>query len=223
MSDETKLDELAKLTPNDRFARLERRDLARDTSGRQLRRRAIWIVAIVVMISSFGTFRAETASDKATTAAKKATDTAARVVRESIDRQVAQCTSANEFRRLFRGYLETQADGESAVDIVTGLPGYEALDPVTKEYVQSLAALLDVNGANAAEVRKEYVANFPIQDCKKLRRTLVKQAGEELTAIATRYASCQEARDAGDVPLLRDNPSYNPALDGDGDGKACEP
>lgn len=216
-----RLAELAQMSPEERFVRLERRDLASQQAGRTLRSRAIVIVVAVVAISSFGTWRAESASDKATHAAEKATDAAARVVRESIDRQVAQCTSANEFRRLFRGYLDTQAGNGSAVEVVTSLAGFEALDPVTQEYIRSVAVLLDTNAANAAEVRKEYVKNFPLQDCKKLRTRLVDQAGKEFTT-ATRYASCEEARDAGEAPLTEDNPNFNPALDGDNDGIACD-
>ena len=36
------------------------------------------------------------------------------------------------------------------------------------------------------------------------------------------YRSCAEARAAGAAPLLRGQPGYNPKLDRDGDGKACE-
>lgn len=36
------------------------------------------------------------------------------------------------------------------------------------------------------------------------------------------FTSCKEARAAGKTPLLRGEPGYNPKLDGDKDGKACE-
>ncbi|AXH00525.1 metallo-beta-lactamase superfamily hydrolase (plasmid) [Deinococcus wulumuqiensis] len=36
------------------------------------------------------------------------------------------------------------------------------------------------------------------------------------------YRNCAEARAAGAAPLLRGQPGYNPSLDRDGDGKACE-
>ncbi len=36
------------------------------------------------------------------------------------------------------------------------------------------------------------------------------------------YASCEEARAAGDAPMYRGEPGYSPDLDGDGDGIACE-
>ena len=37
------------------------------------------------------------------------------------------------------------------------------------------------------------------------------------------YRSCAQARAAGAAPMRRGEPSYNPNLDGDGDGIACEP
>lgn len=37
------------------------------------------------------------------------------------------------------------------------------------------------------------------------------------------YHSCREARAAGAAPMYRGQADYNPALDGDGDGIACEP
>jgi hypothetical protein len=37
------------------------------------------------------------------------------------------------------------------------------------------------------------------------------------------FHSCREARAAGAAPMYRGQPGYNPALDGDGDGIACEP
>lgn len=37
------------------------------------------------------------------------------------------------------------------------------------------------------------------------------------------YASCAQARADGASPLSADNPRFNPALDRDGDGWACEP
>lgn len=37
------------------------------------------------------------------------------------------------------------------------------------------------------------------------------------------YRSCREARAAGVAPMYRGQPGYNPNLDGDGDGIACEP
>jgi hypothetical protein len=37
------------------------------------------------------------------------------------------------------------------------------------------------------------------------------------------FRSCREARAAGAAPMYRGQPGYSPALDGDGDGIACEP
>ncbi len=37
------------------------------------------------------------------------------------------------------------------------------------------------------------------------------------------FQSCAAARAAGAAPMSRGDPGYNPNLDGDGDGLACEP
>jgi hypothetical protein len=37
------------------------------------------------------------------------------------------------------------------------------------------------------------------------------------------YAGCNEVRAAGKAPLYAGQPGYRPAMDGDGDGIACEP
>lgn len=37
------------------------------------------------------------------------------------------------------------------------------------------------------------------------------------------FRSCAQARAAGAAPMRRGEPGYNPSLDGDGDGVACEP
>jgi hypothetical protein len=37
------------------------------------------------------------------------------------------------------------------------------------------------------------------------------------------YRSCAQARAAGAAPMRRGSPAYNPNLDGDNDGIACEP
>jgi endonuclease YncB( thermonuclease family) len=43
------------------------------------------------------------------------------------------------------------------------------------------------------------------------------------TSPSARYKSCTEARAAGAAPLYRGQPGYNPNLDRDNDGVACEP
>lgn len=181
----------------------------------RLVRRALVLVVLVAAVGSFGTWRAETAADSAT-------DAVNRIGAESIDRQVAQCTSANEFRRLFRGYLEAQGNGVNPDDI-TELDGFDALTPAAQEYVRALAALVASNAANARQVRDDYVAKFPLQDCKALRRTLERSNPSTTPNIpAAMYRTCAEAADADDTPLRKGDPGYNPALDGDEDGIACE-
>jgi endonuclease YncB( thermonuclease family) len=48
-------------------------------------------------------------------------------------------------------------------------------------------------------------------------------AAPEASSYEPHYRSCREARAAGAAPMYRGNPDYNFALDGDGDGVACEP
>lgn len=40
---------------------------------------------------------------------------------------------------------------------------------------------------------------------------------------SVRYAGCDEVRAAGKAPLHYGEPGYDPGMDGDGDGIACEP
>ena len=51
-----------------------------------------------------------------------------------------------------------------------------------------------------------------------MRRTTVR-----ITAAGAPFQPCAAARAAGATPLLRGRPGYNPILDGDNDGRACEP
>lgn len=217
-----KLHELAERPVPERTTRLERRDLERDVAGSKLRRNAIIIVVVVTLLASFGTWRAETASDKATAAAERAAATATQIVVESIDRQVTQCQSSNEFRRLFRGYLAKQSTGIS-VDQVVELPGFDDLPPGTQQFVRTLAEFAQLSAANARKVREEYVNKFPTQDCVKLRRTLTAKAHRPAKPlVAPKYTSCKDAKADGVTPLRIGDPSYNTKLDSDHDGLACE-
>lgn len=38
-----------------------------------------------------------------------------------------------------------------------------------------------------------------------------------------RYSDCRDARENGHEDILAWEPSYRPEMDGDGDGRACEP
>lgn len=190
---------------------------------RQVVRRAVVVVLVVTAIASYAAWRAQAAGDKATEAAHNAERAGDAIVSESIARQVAQCESANEFRRLFRGYLATQAEQVTA-DQAVALPGFDALDAASQEFVRALAALIEVGATNAAKVREEYVAKFPLTDCAKLRRDLASGvtipsagAGDPVT-----YANCDAARADGATPLRKGEPGYTEALDADGDGLACE-
>lgn len=176
--------------------------------SRRLSRRFALLAVALAAVASFGAYRAQSATNTL------------RV--ESIDRQVTQCQSANEFRRLFRGYLATQGQGLDP-DTVTSLDGFDALPTATQEYVRRLATAAATSAEAARQVRDEYVARFPLQNCDKLRATL--EAGRAVSTTTTTpvvYADCDEARSVGAAPLHRGEPGYSVALDGDGDGIACE-
>jgi hypothetical protein len=49
-----------------------------------------------------------------------------------------------------------------------------------------------------------------------------KPADREMPDDGAVYSSCAEARAAGKAPLHRGDPGYNPKMDRDGDGVACE-
>lgn len=205
-----------------RLDHLEERDRQRDSAGRRLVRNGALLILLVTVVGSFGTYRAEHAGHKAEAAADDAKGAANLVRTEAIDRQVAACTSTNEFRRLFRDYLDTQAVGVGSAEAITKLPGFTDLDAPTQEYLRSLVALIDAGATDAQKVRDEYVENFPLADCQKLRRDLEAARPPTPTTTPGQFSSCAEARDAGAAPLRRGEPGYNPALDGDNDGTACD-
>ena len=43
-----------------------------------------------------------------------------------------------------------------------------------------------------------------------------------MTEAPPAFADCAAVRAAGAAPITADDPGYSPALDGDGDGVACE-
>jgi hypothetical protein len=53
--------------------------------------------------------------------------------------------------------------------------------------------------------------------------TSVRRQQTMRTPVTTGYRSCAQARAAGAAPMYRGQPGYNPNLDGDNDGIACEP
>lgn len=61
------------------------------------------------------------------------------------------------------------------------------------------------------------------QSARRRTPTIVtSHPGADLGGVGV-FRSCAQARAAGVAPLRRGEPGYNPALDGDGDGVACEP
>lgn len=137
---------------------------------RRLVRRGVAVIIAVAAVASLGVYRAESA-------ASESADTAHALVIEVIDRQVSVCRSSNDFRRLFREYLDTVAHTGGGPAVLTSLPAYQDLDAATQAYARSLALVVETNAADAAKVRAKYVAGFPIVDCAKLRADLVASTG----------------------------------------------
>jgi len=68
------------------------------------------------------------------------------------------------------------------------------------------------------------LAIFSIADEVKTNRTFAFLMSDGVDRSQDRYfANCDEARAAGVAPMYRLEPGYRPGLDGDNDGKACEP
>lgn len=188
--------------------------------------RILWgLVAAVVVLALVAVNQWRNDAEQDREAAKRDRTVAITIQNNAIDDAVARCQSSNEFRDLFRGYLETQANGFRAEE-VTALPGYNDLDPNTRQFVDALAQASEASALDAEAVRKAYVEGFPIQDCDKVRKELEAKARRILKASADgvpiAYESCGDAKDAGAAPLRRGEPGYNAALDRDKDGIACD-
>lgn len=171
-------DQPAPPTLEERVDRLER-------FTRRMRFRAVVVLVALTLVAAAGLLAAQHAGDKATRAGTTATDAAAKAQAaadaarrlaiatraESIDRQVATCATANDFRRFLRGYL-TSTSGSTSPEVLRQLPGYDALPPSTHTFVNALVVLLSRNAITAAQARDAYIASFPLVDCSALRRDL---------------------------------------------------
>ena len=96
---------------------------------------------------------------------------------ETINRQVAQCESANDFRTTFRNILKQVAEQGTGEPIdLTALAGFDDLDVRTQEWVRSLSAVVASGGPNERllAIRSEYIRDFPLVNCEALRKKLEK-------------------------------------------------
>ena len=154
-------------------------ELVEDGVVRRVTRRAVAVVVAVAVVASFGVWRAEVAVDRARTAATAAADVAEDLVEENTDRLVAECENRNDFRRLFRDYLQASATPLTP-EVLQALPGYTDLDPATRNYVDALVAVLNASALDTAQVRAEYVEAFPVVSCTELRAELEAQRAESI-------------------------------------------
>ena len=70
----------------------------------------------------------------------------------------------------------------------------------------------------------ELVTNPAVRDKYLPEWKRFTMSGEERQALerSVYYSGCDEARAAGTAPIYAGQPGYREALDGDGDGVACE-
>lgn len=80
------------------------------------------------------------------------------------------------------------------------------------------AALL---GAAAGSVWAAVDTGIPAT--RQLSALRMPAAQREQVETSAYYRNCAEARSDGAAPMYRGQPGYREALDGDGDGIACEP
>lgn len=148
---------LAGLGPNARAAvttvvRAEVRPVVRRI-GREL---AAWLLAITVVLTA-GMFAVENTAD--------------RVQRESVERQVNACESANEFRTFLRDDYARRGRPLN-VEAIRSAPEYLALPADVRPFVDALIQALADQRAQAAEQGEDYSEQFPIIDCAALERSL---------------------------------------------------
>jgi hypothetical protein len=82
-----------------------------------------------------------------------------------------------------------------------------------------MSAKLILIGAGVVGVAVGFFS-LPARDDAEFGR---QSAGEWAVGSDVHYVGCNEVRALGKAPLYYDQPGYDPKMDGDGDGIACEP
>lgn len=162
------------------------------------------VVAVVVLVGIRYVDAARAAADGAQVAANVGVDNGRRSACIT-DLRSAETAAANEVNDavLFRLAV---LDGTNP----------ETEQPVASEREQAeLAGKYVAAGLEAQRKRAE--ASMMLRQ-PKLNDT----CGEPAGGAGTAFTSCRAARDAGAAPLDRDSEGWNPDLDADGDGVACE-
>jgi hypothetical protein len=92
-----------------------------------------------------------------------------------IERVVAECEATNEFRIFLRDFFN-RLDGDSGdSESVKLLPEYQSLDEPTRFFVDALVAQSASRREGIAELRADYVEQYPLLDCDTTRRVVVEE------------------------------------------------
>lgn len=123
---------------------------------RRGRRFAAWL-AVITLVTGLGMLRTEAVVQQ--------------IRREAINRQVDACNRSNEFRIAYADDLLRRA---TPLDLAAAqaLPEYQALPVDVRPIVDLFLTTIAADRADAAEVRRQFLAKFPIVDCDALRRSL---------------------------------------------------
>jgi micrococcal nuclease len=123
--------------------------------------------------------------------------------------------------RAAQAALASAAMGQSAI-CTAGARTYDRVAAYCTINGKPVSALLRSSGA--AEGGSGMRRPASVQEGRRLAPpSLVVERPEPRSGLTRMFKSCAQARAAGAAPLHQGAPGYNPRLDGDGDGVACEP
>jgi hypothetical protein len=127
--------------------------------------------AALILVAATGFFRLEGLANENRTLIDRANN-------ETIARQVETCATAREFRLTFPDILRQVANppdtGSSGTDF-TKVPGFDALDPATQNYLIALGVVLsaddddDDSPSVLEQTAARYERDFPVPDCEELK------------------------------------------------------
>ena len=123
-----------------------------------------------------------------------------------------------------RAVLERIAMGQTA-HCTAGPQSYDRVVSACTIGGRSIGQMMKAAGVQEGGRGYSEVPSQPEGADRQPSRRLAQRAPAtpEARSHGAHYRSCREARAAGAAPMYRGNPDYSPALDGDGDGVACEP
>lgn len=174
-------------------------------------------VALMMIIALFGLPKIFSSADNSE-AVKRGSDLQA--CRSTYASRVTEATTAaNDL--VLRGLAAVgRSDQAELTLLVTDPPGVNGA-PIddARELVQVRTAVY----AKAVVLSRRDPDQF-LENCRRLDTTSTTTIPDAVpaTPIPGVYQSCETAREAGAAPLRADDPGWNPKLDRDSDGVACE-